>query len=480
MQYIVRFGSDIVIKSSRIRAQFVRRMVANIQAGFKVRGIKAEIKREWGRLLVRSDDPAVKDLLCRVFGVCFVAEIEHSCSANLDEITAFTSTLEQRVAGKTFAVRVKRVGEHPFSSVDLAKKVAATVFHHAKGVDLSHPEVEIFVEVREGEAIIFSKRHLGPSGLPLGVGGRALCLLSGGFDSAVAAWLMQKRGIAVDYLFCNLAGAAYEKSVLSLAKFLTDEWSYGTSPQLFVVDMNAVVQEILHKVKPPYAQIVLKRVLYRLAETFAEETGAEAIITGECIGQVSSQTLPNLRSIEAAVEIPVLRPLLCFDKEQIIAFSRRIGTYPISAGVEEYCQLVPDKPVTACTTAMAAFHEGTMDLSVLTIAKNSVQKINLGALSQADLVTPYLFADEIDSADVVIDCRPSDAFALWHYQKAINIEFYELLTNYTKLKKNQRYILYCPIGLQSAVLAEKLQKLGYEAFSFRGGVSGLKSYSEKI
>ena len=228
MQYIVRFGSDIVIKSSRTRAQFVRRMVANMQAGLKARGIKAEIKREWGRLLVRSYDAAALDLMLRVYGVCSVAKVDHICNANMNQIAQFTSSYKHKVAGKTFAVRVKRVGEHPFSSVDLAKKVAETVFAQAKGVDLKNPEVEIFVEVRENEAVIFCERHLGPNGLPLGVGGRAICLLSGGFDSAVAAWMMQKRGIEVDYLFCNLAGSAYEKSVVALAKFLTDEWSYGS------------------------------------------------------------------------------------------------------------------------------------------------------------------------------------------------------------------------------------------------------------
>jgi thiamine biosynthesis protein ThiI len=480
MQYIVRFGSDIVIKSSRTRAQFVRRMVANMQAGFKARGIKAEIKREWGRLLVRSDDSAALDLMRRVYGVCSVAEIDHICTADIGQITAFTSAAYQKkVAGKTFAIRVKRVGKHPFSSVDLAKKVAQTVFDLAKGVDLKNPEIEIFVEVRENEAVIFCERYLGPSGLPLGVGGRAICLLSGGFDSAVAAWMMQKRGIEVDYLFCNLAGSAYEKSVVALAKFLTDEWSYGASPKLFVVDMNPLTQEIVQKVKPPYAQIVLKRVLYRLAEKFAADTGAEAIITGECLGQVSSQTLPNLRSIEAAIGLPVLRPLLCFDKEEIIAETRRIGTYPISAGIEEYCQLVPDKPVTACTVEMAELHEKTMNLDLLQTAHSNARNINLSILSPADLVTPYLYTDEILSSDVVIDCRPSDEYAIWHHDRAINIEFYELLTAHYNLKKNVRHVLYCPIGLQSAVLAEKLQNLGLNAFSFRGGIAGLKTFLGK-
>ena len=129
-------------------------------------------------------------------------------------------------------------------------------------------------------------------------------------SSAVAAWLMLKRGVEMDYVFCNLAGQAYERSVVQVAKVLADRWSYGTRPRLHVVDFGAPLDELRSKARESYWQVVLKRLMYRAANLVARERKAEAIITGEAVGQVSSQTLTNLRAIEPASDLPVFRPLL--------------------------------------------------------------------------------------------------------------------------------------------------------------------------
>ena len=142
---------------------------------------------------------------------------------------------------------------------------------------------------------LFSGRVAGAGGLPLGVEGKAVCLMSGGFDSPVAAWLVLRRGVSLDYVFCNLAGDAYERMVASITKVIADEHSWGDHPRLHVVDFAAVVDDLRAKVEPRYWQIVLKRQMYRAAERVAAEVGAEAIVTGEAIGQVSSQTLGNLQ-----------------------------------------------------------------------------------------------------------------------------------------------------------------------------------------
>lgn len=477
MQYIVRLGADIIIKSNRIRARFITRLIHNLRAACDQAGIKVEVQREWSKLFLFSDQPEIIDVIKRVYGVSSVSKIEHVSTSAMDDICKTAHEFySDKIKGKTFAIRAKRVGKHSYTSLDMAKAAGSALFDGSAGVRMVKPEVELFIEVREDKALFFSERIKGPSGLPLGVSGRVLCLLSGGFDSAIAAWMMQKRGLAMDYLFCNLAGEAYEKNVLGLAKFMSEQWSAGTRPNLFIVDMAPVADEIRSKVKRSYSQIILKRAFYRLAEKVAAKIGAEAILTGEAIGQVSSQTLQNLRSIEHIATLPILRPLLGFDKDDIVSMSRQIGTYAMCSGVQEYCQLVPDKPVTASTIEAADRQEAYMDLGVLDTAIAGIRRFDLQELNAGDLVTPYLYCEEIKSKDIVIDCRPQESFAAWHFEGAVNFEFYELLTDHHRLNKNESYVLYCPVGLQSAVLAERLQKFGFEARSFRGGMNGLKKY----
>jgi diphthamide synthase (EF-2-diphthine--ammonia ligase) len=236
------------------------------------------------------------------------------------------------------------------------------------GVDLSSPEVTASSRCGTRAAYLFSERVDGAGGLPLGVEGRAVALLSGGYDSAVAAWLLLKRGVALDYVFCNLGGDAYERAVVQVGKALADEWSYGTRPRLHVVDFGDVLQELKEKTRDAYWQVVLKRLMYRAACTVAAERGAGAIITGEAVGQVSSQTLPNLRAIETVATLPVLRPLIGFDKDEIIDRARSIGTAALSEQVKEYCAIAPGYPVTAARVERVDAEEGRMDLSVLDAA----------------------------------------------------------------------------------------------------------------
>lgn len=476
MKVLVRLAADLTVKSDRIRAKFVSRMLRNIQHGFKAAGVEASINRQWSRLFIETDNPAALDLLRRTFGIGSYSVVEHECSSDIETIVALGgSVYAELVAGKTFAVRARRIGTHAFTSMDVAKALGARLRPGAKRVDLASPEVEIFVETREGETMLYTEQVPCPSGLPLGVSGRALCLISGGFDSAVAAWRMQKRGVEMDYVFCNLAGPSYERSVLGIAKLLADRWGMGSRAHLHVLDFQPVVQAIRDKVKPSHAQVILKRMFYRVSERLAEQLDCLALLTGECVGQVSSQTLRNLVTIEAAIDMPILRPLIGFDKDEILVEARRIGTFSMSSKVQEYCQLVPDKPATACRTEGAVRQEAGLDVEALVVAALGTRKsISLAQVTEADLAGPYLQTSEIGKDSVVVDCRPVEEFELWHYPGARNLELHELLQGFGDFDKRQSYVLYCPVGLQSAVAAEAMQSAGYQAYSFRGGVRALR------
>ncbi|MFO7895060.1 MAG: tRNA uracil 4-sulfurtransferase ThiI [Longimicrobiales bacterium] len=475
---LVRFGGELFIKSKRTRAAFIRRLVRNLEDAVAGLSGDASVERGWDRLFVHADDASVYPTVARVFGVSSISRVEAVTPATVADILAAGEAFIERVRGRTFAIRARRAGEHDFSSQDVQVELGNLLLDASAGVDLDAPEVEVFVEVRNERAYLFAEKMVGARGLPLGVEGKAVTLLSGGFDSAVAAWLMLKRGITQDYVFCNLGGDAYERAVVQVGKVLADSWSYGTRPRLHVVDFAGPLDELRSHVKAKYWQVVLKRLMYRAASAVGAEIGAEAIITGEAVGQVSSQTLTNLRAIEPAAALPLFRPLLGFDKEEIIERARAVGTAVLSEQVKEYCAIAPGRPVTSASVSAVAGEERKVDLSVVDHAVADRKVLALRDLTPTDLVAPYLFTEEVPDHAVVLDCRPESAYRHWHLPGAERKDEWELLRRYGSLDRDAHYVLYCGHGIQSAHIAERMQQAGYEAYSFRGGVKALKEWAE--
>ena len=475
---LVRLGGELFIKSKRTRSAFLRRLRGNLEDALGSVDASATLEQGWDRLYVRGGDD-VLPVLGRVFGISSYSPIEVETEASLDRIVEdAAAAFTERVRGKRFAVRARRAGRHPFSSDDIHKEVGARLLDASAGVDLDDPEVTVHVEVREDRAFLFAERVAGAGGLPLGVEGRAVTLLSGGYDSAVAAWLMLKRGIAQDYVFCNLGGDAYERAVVQVGKLVADAWSYGTRPRLHVVDFEEPLRELRAHSRESYWQVVLKRLMYRAASIIGRQLDADAIVTGEAVGQVSSQTLPNLRAIEPAADLPVFRPLLGFDKEEIIARAREIGTAGLSEQVKEYCAIAPGRPVTSAKVSAVEREESKLDLEVVARAVADRRILDLRALTSTDLVAPYLFTEEIPGDAVVIDCRPEAQYRQWHLPGAERRDEWELLQKYTRLDRDRHYVLYCGHGIQTAHVAEKMQRSGYEAYSFRGGVGAVRKWAE--
>lgn len=478
---LVRLGAEITLKARRTRTTFVKRLIRNIGDALDAAGAAHAIDDEWGRLFVRLDEPSAPPVLARVFGLSSYSVVDRVVPADLDAIVeAGIELYAGRVGGRFFAVRARRTGRHGFTSRDIEVELGAALLPSSGGVRLDDPEFTAHVEVRDRVAYLFSSRAEAAGGLPLGVEGRAVALLSGGFDSAVAAWLVMKRGVGLDYVFCNLGGDAYERAVLQLAKVLGDEWSYGTNPRLHVVDFGEPVRAMRENAKPAYWQVVLKRLMYRTASRIGEETGASAIVTGESLGQVSSQTLSNLRSIEPAADLPVFRPVIGFDKGEIVARARAIGTATLSEQVREYCALAPGHPVTASTPDRVAAEERLLGSVELDAAIAGRKVLDLRALAPTDLVAPYLFTDEIPQDAVVFDCRTAAQFRAWHLPGAVQRDEWDLLRSIDRLDRDKTYVLYCAHGIQTAYLAERMQRAGIEAHSFRGGMRSVLEYARRM
>lgn len=477
MRALVRLSGELSTKSRRTRGRFQKRLRRNLEDAFTAAGVEARIDAGWSRFFVEVPDPASLAPLGRTFGVSSGSVLAGSCPAELDAIVETGRRLfAERVRGRTYAVRARRSGTHPFSSGDIHRDLGAAVNEGAT-VDLGNPQITVHVEVRDDRAFFYDDRFEGPGGLPLGVQGRALALISGGFDSAVAAWMTLRRGVVLDYLFCNLGGSAYERMVVEVTKELADSWSYGTHPRLHVLDFGPVVDAMRAACKPAYLQVVLKRLMYRAASLVGDEIGAEALVTGESIGQVSSQTLTNLRAIEGAATLPVLRPLVGFHKEEIVARAREIGTFELSARVREYCAVAPGKPVTASSPEAAREQEEAVGALEVERAVAGRHVLDLRDLSPREMVGAGLYVTEIPEDADVIDTRPPEAFEAWHWPGAARRDLDALEASFGELDKTRTYVLVCAEGIRTAYVAEHMQREGFEAYSFLGGAPRLRRLS---
>lgn len=474
---IVRIAPEIMLKSTSTRKRFDQLLLSNLEQALNNQGIEFKFVKHEGRFEVHTDDQEKAIFaISHTFGVSSFSPIDKIVNGGLEaHMEAAVELYKDKVAGKSFAVRIKRLGHFKkTSSVDMEREIGGALYEYARKVDLTNPEITIKADIAGKLAYFYSEKIAGPGGFPIGIQGKVITLISGGFDSVVAAWYLMKRGAVNDFVFCNLAGGAYERMVIEVTKTLCDNWATGTRPKLYCIDFQDVMKDLRKNTKASWWQIILKRQMYRAGCEIAKYVGADAIVTGEALGQVSSQTLSNLNTIDAAANIPVLRPLIGFDKTQIIDDARMIGTAKMSEKIPEYCALNKKNPATTSGRQTVEDDEEKMDMSILANAIETATIVDMYNVTDADVAQHSVFVDEIPKGAKIIDCQPESLYDDWHIKGAVHYSIGKLMNNLRDLEKAKPYVLYCPYGTQSAVMAERMQKEGYEAYSFKGGIKQLK------
>lgn len=323
-----------------------------------------------GRIMLDlSRHPApgrVRERLERVCGIANLALALHT-ETSLD---ALRRAVEQVIEGRefdSFRITARRAFKtFPLTSTDLNRELGAHVLavKPTARVSLEHPELTVYVEVLPGEAFVYCDRRPGAGGLPVGVSGTVAALLSGGIDSPVAAWRLMKRGCRV--VFIHFHSVPYlpdvsRRKARDLTAKLT-EWQYYS--RLFLVPFGEVQREVVLSVPPPARVVVYRRLMVRIAERLARHTGALALVTGESLGQVASQTLHNLTRIDEATELPILRPLIGMDKLEITDQARALGTFETSIEPDADCctLFVPKHPMTRMDREEIAALEARLDV----------------------------------------------------------------------------------------------------------------------
>ena len=366
---LLRFG-ELYLKGDN-RYLFESMLIKNIKN--KLTGEKFKFEKTFGRYVVSGYDAEREDVIVeklkQVFGLYSLSRAKE-LPANPDDITAEVSKLN--IGEKTFKVFVKRADKKfPLSSMDFAKNLGGVVLSknpHAE-VDLYNPQVEIHVDIRlNGKAYLFYQTEKCQGGLPLGSAGKGLLLLSGGIDSPVAGYLVAKRGLEIEALHFHsypYTSELAKDKVLALAKELT---SYVGKIKLHIVSFTKV-QEMIHmNCSPEYMITIMRRIMMRVAENICEKNNLGAIVTGESLGQVASQTMQSMTVTGGVVKVkPVFRPCITMDKEEIMKISKDIGTYETSILPYEDCCTVflPKNPVIKPTIERCEREEEKLNIEEL-------------------------------------------------------------------------------------------------------------------
>lgn len=347
---LIHYG-ELALKGKN-RELFENRLVDNIRIALGA-DRDWDVKRLYGRIVVMLDNEAEIDLLAKklqnVFGIANIAPaIEVKPELNVIEKAALDIVNDKDF--KSFAIRARRPEKgHPFSSQDIGTKVGAAV-QNASGarVDLTNPELTVGIIVMKQRAFVYADQIKGPGGLPAGTSGKVACLISGGIDSPVACWRMMKRGCSPVFIHFHSApftsNASKEK-----AHEIVEHLMHGQpSAKLITVPFGELQKKIVTGVPAKYRIMLYRRFMIRIANTLARKNEAKALVSGEALGQVASQTLSNLSTIEDVSEIPILRPLIGMDKQEIVDQAKQIGTFEISIEPHDDCCsfLMPKNPVT--------------------------------------------------------------------------------------------------------------------------------------
>ena len=468
---LIRYSSEVGIRRNSSSRHLLLRVQRRIRQNLKSRKIIFDMEVGHGHIIVHTQDwEKTYGVLKRIFGVgsfypCIIA-LDH----NNEDTDIAIKEIAPFLEGKTFRMSCNKVDREHLSRMDVERKWGAVFLPYAKGVSLKHPEVNVRIEILRGKTYFFLDKISGPGGIGFSLKERVLVLFSGGFDSAVAAWKMMKKGIPCDYLFCNMGGKINERMALQVVKVLNDLWGEKTKSIFFSLDFNGVIDEIKKAVDNSYRQILLKRAMFQAAALTAFHRGYEGIVTGESIGQVSSQTLRNISVIQESCTLPVFRPVLNDDRPDIIALAQEIGTASLSEKVTELCGISQGQPVAKAKIQRVLQEEKKLPSDFLAKALNTLQQKSLDSLEGEDLRRPYLFVDSLDDDAEIIDCQENHMYRSWHIPRAKHIKVHDLLNNKALLEKGKKYILYCTYGTQTPYLTEILQLAGYNAYCFRGGV----------
>lgn len=476
MKLFVKPFAEITIKSRPVRRQFILQLGRNIRNVLKDLDPEIRTSGEWDNIdvVISQTDPALQQqMIERLRNLPGIAHFYQVLDFDLpDDMQGIADRCAEHYApllkDKEFAVRCKRVGKHEFTSMDVEREVGSLLRRQcgAAGIRLRRPDVEVRLEIRHRRLLVEFNRQEGLGGYPLGSIEQALVLMSGGFDSTVAAYQLMRRGLLTHFCFFNLGGRAHELGVMGVAHYLWEKFGRSHRVLFVSVPFEEVLADILANVDNSQMGVVLKRQMLRAAEKVADGLQIGTLATGEAISQVSSQTLTNLSVIDRATDKLVLRPLVAAHKQDIIDTAEAIGTAEFAKHMPEYCGVISVNPTTKARPGRIAHEEENLNRQLLEQAVARARFVTVDQLLEelSEDVQVEMVSEALPG-QVVIDIRhpdeAEDAPLALDGIEQVCLPFYAVNSKFGELDSNRQYLLYCDKGVMSRLHAHHLLHEGH-------------------
>lgn len=479
--YSLRIHSEINLKSDSARRRCIKILLSNLRTQCRRENLSADIKNRWDRISVSllkqtpEHHKSLIHILTHTPGIHSIEQISEEPFEQLeDAYELIKAECIEAIEQKTFVVRVKRSGHHSFSSPEAERYFGHRLLKDANslGVDVRNPDITLRVNITNQRIQKVRGSWMGLGGFPIGTQGEVLSLISGGFDSGVSSYQSMRRGLKTHFIFFNLGGVEHECAVEDMARHIWQTYSSSHQVRFISVPFEAVLHDILQLEEQNIMGVILKRTMLNMAAVIARKFGASALVTGEALAQVSSQTLDNLAIIDKRQNMLCLRPLILSDKQQIIDQARHIGIEEMAASIPEYCAAISKNPLLSVNETTLLKAENKLDKTIIEQAirntrsfKFKIQKEDKNNKKEAltAMVDSIKVVQKPEENDQVIDIRHPDerqSNPLPKNYNTLEIPFYELEKQAPSLDKAKRYLLYCQQGSMSKMHAIRLREQG--------------------
>jgi len=464
-KFLIKFFPEIMVKGNSARKLITGHLYSNIMHMLTIISKDMQFKKFSDKIEIVCPINLVVETRQRLLdtpGIELVLEaLQFDDVTSLDMIkTIVNDNMKHTIQNKSFVIRAKRAGKHDFRSPQIEQNVGGYMLakNDTSRVDLHNPEKTIRIELIHNQLNIITHKHRGLGGYPLGSQGEILSLMSGGFDSTVASYLTMKRGLKTHFVFFNLGGIAHEIGVKQVALYLWDKFGSSNRVTFTSVPFDDVITEIFRSTGESYMGVTLKRLMLKASQSIANELGIDALLTGESIAQVSSQTLRNLALIDKSIDMLVIRPLATMNKPDIISIANEIGTRHFAENMPEYCGVISKNPITHGSFIRMEREAVKFDYSVLDKAVQNATQIKVDEIiTDIEDIGQLETISDVENGDyTIIDIRAEEN-CIQASCESIKIPFYKLKSEFLKLPQDKEYILYCEKGILSQLHGQYLK-----------------------